>query len=304
MKVAVIGIGSNSVRMLAAQVEGGQARRLWRDREGTRLFAGLDAQGRLSSQAMDATLAAVSRMAGEARSQGMEEVRLFATSATRDASNQAEFARRLREEAQVELEICSGEQEAALSFLGATDGDYCGVIDIGGGSTEVVVGQGKNLVCAFSCQMGAVRLYNRQPIASHSDLPLVVQIATDILEEKLRAHPTLRLPEKWIGTGGTFTTLAAMVKGICWTDRTYMHGTVLTREQTETTARLLSNMSMEERLRLPGLQPHRADIVVHGICILLALMKRLSIPAITVSEYGNLDGYLKDRYGIRGWMVS
>lgn len=300
MKVAVIGIGSNSVRMLVAQVEGNRARRLWRDRAGTRLFAGLDQQRRLSDGAMDATLAAVSRMAGEARARGAEEVLLFATSATRDASNQAAFARRLREEAAVELEICSGDKEAALSFLGATDGEYCGVIDIGGGSTEVVVGQGKDLVCAFSCQMGAVRLFQRQPILSHSDLPLVEAMAADILEDKLRRHPTLRLPDKWIGTGGTFTTLAAMVKGIRWTDRTYMHGTVLTLQQVEDKARLLSDMSMEERLRLPGLQPHRADIVVHGICILSACMKRLGAETITVSEYGNLDGYLKDRYGLCG----
>ncbi|MGN0747144.1 MAG: hypothetical protein ACI4ML_10755 [Aristaeellaceae bacterium] len=300
MMVAVIGIGSNSVRMLVAQVEGNHARRLWRDREGTRLFAGLNAEGRLRPEAMDTTVAAVKRMAEDARARGAEQVHLFATSATRDASNQEEFAARLRSEAGVELEVCSGEKEAALSFLGATDGDYCGVIDIGGGSTEVVVGQGKSLVCAFSCQMGAVRLHQRQPIASHSDLPLVEAMATDILEDKLREHPTLTLPGKWIGTGGTFTTLAAMVKGIRWTDRTYMHGTVLTLEQVEREAWLLSDMPMEERLRLPGLQPHRADIVVHGICILLAAMRRLGIDRITVSEYGNLDGYMKDRYGLTG----
>lgn len=300
MMVAVIGIGSNSVRMLVAQVEGDHARRLWRDREGTRLFAGLNAEGRLQPEAMNTTIAAVRRMAEEARARGAEQVHLFATSATRDASNQDEFAARLREEAGVELEVCSGEKEAALSFLGATDGDYCGVIDIGGGSTEVVVGQGKSLVCAFSCQMGAVRLHQRLPIASHSDLAPVEALATDILEDKLREHPTLTLPDKWIGTGGTFTTLAAMVKGIRWTDRTYMHGTVLTLEQVERQAWLLSDMPMEERLKLPGLQPHRADIVVHGICILLSAMRRLGIDSITVSEYGNLDGYMKDRYGLRG----
>ena len=300
MMVAVIGIGSNSVRMLVAQVEGDHARRLWRDREGTRLFAGLNAEGRLQPEAMNTTIAAVRRMAEEARARGAEQVHLFATSATRDASNQDEFAARLREEAGVELEVCSGEKEAALSFLGATDGDYCGVIDIGGGSTEVEVGQGKNLVCAFSCQMGAVRLHQRLPIASHSDLAPVEALAADILEDKLREHPTLTLPGKWIGTGGTFTTLAAMVKGIRWTDRTYMHGTVLTLEQVERQAWLLSDMPMEERLKLPGLQPHRADIVVHGICILLSAMRRLGIGSITVSEYGNLDGYMKDRYGLRG----
>ncbi|MGN0778762.1 MAG: hypothetical protein ACI4MJ_06410 [Aristaeellaceae bacterium] len=300
MIAAVIGIGSNSVRMLVAQVEGNHARRLWRDREGTRLFAGLDKDGCLQQEAMATTVAAVRRMAEDARARGAQEVRLFATSATRDAANQEAFAAMLRQQAGVELEVCSGEKEAELSFLGATDGDYCGVIDIGGGSTEVVVGQGKQLRCAFSCQMGAVRLHRRQAIDSHSDLPLVEQLATDILTDKLREHPTLTLPEKWIGTGGTFTTLAAMVKGIRWTDRTYMHGTVLTLAQVEQQAWLLSDMPMAQRLKHPGLQPHRADIVVHGICILLAVMKRLGIERITVSEYGNLDGYMKELYGLKG----
>lgn len=296
MKVAIIGIGSNSVRMLIAQVEGSRFRRLSRDREGTRLFAGLDEHGRLSQTAIDATVSAVTRMAASARAEGAEEVHLFATSAARDAANQGELIAHLKEAAGVDLEICSGDREAALSFLGATDGGYSGVIDIGGGSTEIVVGQGMNLVCAFSCQMGAVRLFQRCPITGHGDIAAVEQTAADILERKLQEHPTLRLPEKWIGTGGTFTTMAAMVKGIRWTDRTYMHGTRLTLEQITRLAWLLADMTVEERLALPGLQPHRADIVVHGICILTTAMKRLGAEEITVSEYGNLDGYLKEKY--------
>ena len=299
MKVAAIGIGSNSVRMLLIETQGNTFRRLLRDREGTRLFAGLDENGNLSAKAIDTTIAAVARMAREARAQGAGTVHLFATSATRDAANQAEFTARLKEEAQVDLEICSGYREAQLSFLGATDGGYSGVIDIGGGSTEFVVGQGSHLVCAFSCQMGAVRLFQQAPITGHGDLHAVEQLATEILEQKLQNHPTLNFPERWIGTGGTFTTLAAMVKGIRWTDRTYMHGTLLTLEEVERQALLLSDMPMEERLQLPGLQPHRADIVVHGICILTAAMKRLGIQEITVSEYGNLDGYLKERYNLQ-----
>lgn len=300
MRTAVIGIGSNSVRMLIAEREGEQARQLGRDREGTRLFAGLDEKHNLSEAAMDKTVNAVARMAREAREAGAEEVSLFATSAVRDAANADELAGRLEDAARVRMEVCSGEEEAALSFLGATDGQFCGVIDIGGGSTELVVGQGDKLVCTFSCQMGAVRLFGMQPIRSHADLAAVQELAAGILEDKLREHPTLTLPPRWIGVGGTFTTLAAMVKAIRWTDRTYMHGTRLTLEQVEKQAWKLADMPLAERLNLPGLQPNRADIVVHGICILLAMMRRLQISEITVSEYGNLDGYLKRRYGIKG----
>lgn len=154
MRAAVIGIGSNSVRMLVAEAADGEIRRISRDRAGTRLFAGLDEAGNLSREAMASSCAAVKRMADFARSQGAEKVHLFATSATRDAANNADFAALLKAETGLTLEICSGDEEAALSFFGATDGGDSGVIDIGGGSTEIIIGQGMNIRCSFSCQMG------------------------------------------------------------------------------------------------------------------------------------------------------
>jgi len=296
MKVAVIGIGSNSVRMLVAAVVDGDIQRIRRAREGTRLFAGLDEGRNLSAEAMAKSCAAVKAMADSARAEGIENIHLFATSATRDAANQADFSALLLRETGLTLEICSGETEAALSFFGATDGGDSGVIDIGGGSTEIIVGSGMDVRCGFSCQMGAVRLAGRLPIRDHGDLPAVQLVAADILEEELRRHPALTFPAHWRGTGGTFTTLAAMMKGIRWTDRTYMHGTVLTKDFIQRIARDLADMPVEERKLLPGLQPNRADIIVHGICILIAVMDRLGIEEITVSEYGNLDGYVKWRY--------
>ena len=297
MLVAVIGIGSNSVRMLLAEVGGGEMRRIRRDREGTRLFAGLSAQRCLSSGAMESTAAAVSRMAADARAAGAERIHLFATSATRDAANQAEFAALIAERAGLEMEICPGEREAALSFLGAAGRGDCGVIDIGGGSTEVIVGEGTSLRCALSCQMGAVRLAGQYPIRDHGDLSYVEEAARSILLAGLESHPTLSMPEKWYGTGGTFTTLAAIVRQVHWTERTYMHGTVLTLLQVEQTARMLADMPLSARRELPGLQPNRADIIVHGMCILLACMRTLGIEEITVSEYGNLEGYVRSVYG-------
>ena len=296
MRAAVIGIGSNSVRALICDLEGASGRRVQRLREGTRLFAGLNEQRELSRTAMDNTLKAVCDMARQAREMGAEEVHLFATSATRDASNQQVFADRLLREAGVALHICSGEEEAALSFCGATDRGRCGVIDIGGGSTEIIIGEGCRIDCSFSCQMGAVRMYRLLEIASAADLNEAEHAAEAVLREQLELHPLPARPGRWLGTGGTFTTLAAMAKGIAWTDRTYMHGTLLTLEKTQEIAVRLANMTIKERLTLPGLQPHRADIVVHGICILLACMHTLHIPDITVSEYGNLDGWMKTHY--------
>ncbi len=297
MRTAVIGIGSNSVRMLLAEREAAGFTRLKRDREGTRLFAGLDAANCLTEESMLHTADAVARMAKDARAEGAQEIHVFATSASRDAANGADFMRMILERAGLPLEIISGEEEAVLSFLGASaavpEARRCGVMDIGGGSTEIVVGGPGGIETAFSCQMGAVRLYNQFELNRREDMVLVERAAASLLREQLAACPGFRKPECWVGTGGTFTTLAAMVKKIPWTDRTNMHGTRVTREEAQEIGERLADMPMEERITLPGLQPHRADIVVHGICILIAAMDSLEMTEFTVSEWGNLDGYLR-----------
>ena len=299
MKTAAIGIGSNSVRMLVADVTDGVMTRIRRERAGTRLFAGLDERRQLSAQSMISTASAVALMAQHARNEGIRQIDLFATSATRDAVNAGEFASLLEGLAGLKLYICSGKEEAGLSFLGATEGEYSGVIDIGGGSTEVIVGKGVHMDASFSCQMGAVRLFRAWQIASREDMPAVIAAADSILAEKLDALDEKPAPpETWVGVGGTFTTLAAMVTRTPWTDRTYTHGTVVHLADAEEHAAVLADMPLEERLKHPGLQPNRADIVVHGICILIACMRRLEIPAITVSEYGNLDGWIKLHHGL------
>ncbi len=297
MKAAVIGIGSNSVRMLVVETDEAGFRRLRRDREGTRLFAGLDAKGRLSGDSMLHTARAVARMAESAREEGAERVDIFATSASRDAANGADFARLIRELAGAEPVIVSGEEEAALSFWGASavipgEGRR-GVIDIGGGSTEIVTGGAEGIETAFSCQMGAVRLYNQFELNSREDMALVERAASSVLEERMAQLSDWRNPECWVGTGGTFTTLAAMVKKVPWTERTMMHGTEVTLEEVRSIGGRLADMTLAERKALPGLQPGRADIVVHGICILLAVMDSLKIDRLTVSEWGNLDGYVR-----------
>ena len=294
MRAAVIGIGSNSVRSLLADVSGADFQRLWRDREGTRLFAGLDGAGNLNRDAMDKTVSAVRRMASEVRQKGAEELAIFATSAARDAANGREFMEEVKQEAGVPLRIISGEEEAELSFLGASaalPAERCGMIDIGGGSTEIAIGTRAGIECAFSCQMGAVRLYRRLRLEHPDDMKPVEVAAAEILDEHLRSFSELELPKAWVGTGGTFTTLAAMALEQPWTDRTHVHGTSITSTEIRDIGEKLAGMKVEERIKLPGLQPSRADIVVHGICILLGVMERLGMNRITVSEWGNLDGY-------------
>lgn len=303
MRVAVIGIGSNSVRMLETEIGDGAFRRLRRDRAGTRLFAGLDAEGNLSGESMLKTAEAVRRMAGAAQENGCERLHIFATSASRDAKNGADFMKLIRTVSGTELEIITGSEEAQLSFLGATDvvpeGTSCGVIDIGGGSTEIVLGRGREIRRAVSCQMGAVRLYNVLSIDSEDDLASVEEIARKIFRETWNEEEAAEKADVWIGTGGTFTALAAMVRDVPWTDRTCVHGTGIRRDEIAAIGRKLSGMNIQERLKLGSLQPGRADIVVHGICILLCVMDEMGIDTLTVSEHGNLDGYIKKKYGVR-----
>ena len=153
MRIAAIGIGSNSLRMLLADISEGKMHRLHRFREGLRVFAALDEQKRISSEMMRKACESVAGFRKEAEAAGAEAVHLFATSAVRDAANQQEFAQALLEHTGLALDVCSGEKEARLSFLGAMEKGPTGVIDIGGGSTELVVGDEKGVSTAASVQM-------------------------------------------------------------------------------------------------------------------------------------------------------
>ncbi len=296
MRTAVIGIGSNSVRMLLAEVNGGHGLRLYRGRAVTRLFAGLGEDRCLSPEAMDKTVRQVALMAEEARKAGAEEVLAFATSATRDAANRETLRSLVREAAGISLRVCSGEEEALHSYLGAGEGRNCGVIDIGGGSTEMISGDGERLLASFSSQMGAVRMFREYPIDSRADVPGAIDRAQAVIGEALVRCSGWVRPETWWGTGGAFTSIGSLLNRMHWQDRTRLHGTPVTPEAAMAQALDLADIPLEERVRLPWLQPGRADIVVHGICIMLACMRLMDIREMRVSEYGNLEGFLKEHY--------
>jgi len=295
MRVAAIGIGSNSLRMLVADIKEGKLFRLKRYRAGLRVFAALDEHGNITSDMIRNACESVLAFKEAALSEGAETVHLFATSAVRDAGNQDELISALEETVKLELEICSGDEEAHLSFWGATEAEPSGLIDIGGGSTEIALGCGRKVKDAVSLQMGAVRLFRQKKISSVQDAEAVVNLARKIAlpyQERFATEYGLN----WVGVGGTFTTTAALVQRIPWQQREKIHGFVLTQEKVGETLRFLAPMTLEERLKLDCLQPQRADIVVHGIAILLACMQTMNISSITVSEYGNLEGYLKKKY--------
>lgn len=300
MRMAAIGIGSNSVRLLVADAAAnGTITPVLRDRCGTRLFAGLEG-GYLTEDSMEVSASASRELERKAREAGAGKIYIFATSAVRDARNGEVFAERVRSMTGLQLDICTGEQEALLSYAGAAKPGLCGMIDIGGGSTELTVGLDGEAMAAVSLQMGAVRLWRLRRIANREDFYAVIEAAQAIL--RAGAQPVLRCvrPDVWVGVGGTFTTLAAMDRGITSFDRALVEGHALTREVVLSWGERLAPMGVEERKQMPGLQPQRADIVVHGIAVLAACMEKLAIEAILVSDHGNLDGYLRRKIEKRG----
>lgn len=292
MKVAVIGIGSNSLRMLLADIEGTQFERIKRYRTALRVFAALDENKRISEDMLDNTCNAIKNFMAEAKTDGAETFYLFATSAVRDAANQEELKNRILESTGLTLEICSGTKEAELSFLGAADSTgLAGLIDIGGGSTEIAIGKDSHLLYTDSLQLGAVRLWKQHPINSLKDIPPLKTLICDRIP-KLNNKGFPFSDMHWTGVGGTLTTAAALLQNIPWNQKQMIHGYSITAEALHPIIEQLADLPLSQRTLLPSIQPQRADIIVHGLCILEACLQSFQITEIKVSEYGNLEGYI------------
>lgn len=295
MRLACIGIGSNAIRLLVAQWQAGQLQVVSRERRGTRLFAGL-VGGRLTQESMHTSVAAVAELAALARAQNAQRVFVFATSAVRDAQNGATFTARCEEACGARVEIITGEEEAALSYYGASEGGACGVIDIGGGSTEFTLGEDERILTAMSLQMGAVRMNAQLPVTDWKSYLDTVDRCMKLIRRDAGALESALPGASWIGVGGTMTTLGAMERGVPLFDPGLCEGIVMSFEQIAAWGKRLACMPMAERRQVVGLMPHRADIIPSGIAILEAAMRCLGIAAIRLSAHGNMDGYLKKKF--------
>ena len=287
--LAAIDIGSNSVRLLTARVGEAALTPLRRSLATTRLIAGMR-DGRLSGEALARTAEAVAGFAEAARALGAGRIDAFGTSALRDAANRDEFAALVRKKCGLAVRVISGEEEARLAYAGAAPEGRRGVIDIGGGSTEMIVGADGVTRRARSAQMGAVRLMSL--LDGRQDPEEMLAAAAEGLKETagfVCAEPA----DKWIGVGGTITSLAAMTKKV----EKYTPGAIedfpLTRETAGDWLRRLAGMPVEERLGLTGLPPARADIIPYGAAILLAAMELGGIGRVHACDHDNLEGYIR-----------
>ena len=291
MKRAAIAIGSNSTRMLAAEKRNGNLEDILRGREETRLFLGLDEEGRIRPERIEDTAQAVCRLARLAKAAGAQSIALFATSATRDAKNGESLGDRIRELCGLSMRVISGEEEADLAFLAVSQGQRRLVMDIGGGSTEWTLGENNRVEWQTSMQLGSSRLLKMGPIQSLSDAEKMLDTARRVMApyaQKLRALPPA---PAMIGLGGACTTSAAMTMGYEAHGET-VEGKIITLQAAREQLRMLAPMPLQERMKVPGLPPTRAAHMPHGLCILIAALEESGFQQLTVSGRTNLDGYL------------
>ena len=297
MRVAVVDLGTNSTRLLIADVESGAVRELDRRTEVTRLGEGVDASGRLADPAMERVLSTLAGYRAAIDEHGAERTVAVATSAVRDSANGDEFRARMRERYDIDARTISGDEEARLTFLGATAAREPGartmVIDIGGGSTELVVGRaGSEPEFHVSTQAGSVRQTERHlpsdPVP-HAELDAlraeVREIVTAAVPEEVRASV-----EQGIAVAGTATSLAAIDQRLDPYDPERVDGYVLSREATARMLAQLAATPLDERRRTPGLHPDRAPTIVAGAGILLEAIDAFGLTAVEVSEADILHG--------------
>ena len=291
MMRAAIAIGSNSTRMLAAEKKDGALHGILRGREETRLFLGLDEEGRIRPERLEETAQAVSRLAAQAREHGARDIALFATSASRDAKNGQALGDRIFSLCGLKMRVISGEEEANLAFRAVAAGQRRLVMDIGGGSTEWTLGEGGRVEWAVSMQLGASRLLKMCPIQSVWDAKRALDAAWQIIAPYAEKYRALSPAPALVGLGGSCTTAAAIAMGR-EAHGEAVEGKNVTLQMAKEQLRLLSSLSLEERARVPGLPPARAAHMPHGLCILIAAMEMSGFDHLTVSGKTNLDGYL------------
>jgi exopolyphosphatase / guanosine-5'-triphosphate,3'-diphosphate pyrophosphatase len=299
--VAAVDCGTNSTRLLIARGEaGGPLEILDRRMVITRLGAGVDRSGMLAPEAVTRTVAVLRDYGDAIRAAGAVEVRLATTSAARDAANRDRFLEAAAEAVGVRPEVLSGAEEAALSFAGATaeldeaDGPFL-VFDIGGGSTEFAVG-GREVEGVLSIDTGSVRLTEQwlehdPPTAE--ELSMAISVARAHLEDVTRELPGTKEARRLVGLAGTVTTVAAVELGLAEYDRDRIHHFRLSRAAAEDVFRTLATEALGDRLHNPGLDPARADVIVGGCCVLVAIMRHFEADEILVSEADILDGMVR-----------
>ncbi|MFE3448412.1 exopolyphosphatase [Nonomuraea sp. NPDC059194] len=307
-RVAAVDCGTNSVRLLIADLSCGELTEVERRMEIVRLGQGVDQTGRLAPEALERTFTAMRDYRKLIDQYGASATRVVATSATRDADNRQAFVDGVREIFGVEPEVVSGAEEAELSFTGATKGllhlsqetgvpdgplpPYL-VVDIGGGSTEFVVGSG-HVLGALSVDIGCVRLTERH-LRGAGDPPsaeALERVVADIEAalDRVEAEVPVRQARTLVGLAGSVTTIAGIALDLPAYDSKRIHHAILHAEEVHEVTRRLLAMTHGERAALPVMHPGRVDVIGAGALILDRIVRRFAFSQVVVSEHDILDG--------------
>ena len=296
MRVAAIDCGTNSIRLLIADIDGSNFREVVRDMEIVRLGQGVDQTGQFHPDAIIRTLAAVDKFAAEIAKRGVEKIRFCATSATRDATNRHLFVDGVRERLGIEPEVISGNEEAALSFAGAiqdldpSEGPFL-VVDIGGGSTEFVFGT-TTVEAARSVNIGCVRMSERH-FANDPATPAQIELARTDIQAAIAlaaAEVPITNAKTLVAVAGTATTVAAAALNLSEYDRYSIHLARISALQVHEASAMFVTKTREERLALGYMHPGRVDVIAAGALVLSEIMKATGATEFVASESDILDG--------------
>ena len=298
MRVAAIDCGTNSIRLLVADVDPveGTLVDVTRQMEIVRFGQGVDASGRLAPDALARAFAACDRYAQVIGSLGARKVRFVATSASRDAENRDEFVSGVLARLGVQPEVVSGDEEAALSFVGAVRSltdvvAPCLVVDIGGGSTEFVLGDAAP-VASRSVDVGCVRMTERHVRHDPPSRDEVESIIRDVDAAIARAAEVVPLLEArtLVGLAGSVTTAAALALGLPEYDADRIHGTRISAADVDAVSDLLLSLDHDSRAALPVMHPGRVDVINAGVLVLRRVLVATGLAEVLVSEHDILDG--------------
>jgi exopolyphosphatase/guanosine-5'-triphosphate,3'-diphosphate pyrophosphatase len=299
VRVAVVDIGTNSTRLLIAEVDPdtGALAELVRRSRVTRLGEGVDSRGSLSEAAIDRVLATLADYRTEIDSHECESNLAVLTSAVRDADNGADFAARVRDDFGLDARVLSGDEEAQLTFLGAMSGrgaksEPTVVIDIGGGSTEFVIGRVHDVGFHVSLPAGVVRMSERH---IHSDPPAPEELQSLALDARtvfLQGLPAEQRAavEHGIAVAGTATSAASIDQELDPYDPARVHGYVLMLATVEMLLARLANMTEDQRRDVVGLDPNRAPTIVAGMILLAEALRAFDLEQVEISEHDILHG--------------
>ncbi len=280
MKYSVIDIGSNSVRLMI-NLDG---KTLYKLVETTRLAEGMGNERMLKSPSVDRTVSAVYFFVNKSRGEKVDKIYIFATEAVRKAVNSADFVKAVKDATGIAVDVISGEIEALIGRIGAVGTADGGIIDVGGASTEVTAVINGQTVYSKSLDLGSVKIKD----ACGQDR----EKASKLIDEKVETYGQIPKTE-YFGIGGTATSLASVSMELEPYDPEMVHGYKLSVRTLERLVDKLYSLSVEEKRRLKGLQPARAEVISGGALLLLTVMKKIGIDYLIVSESDNLEGYLE-----------